>query len=235
MIDPPSESQPLEERVAALEAQLRQTEPVATGGSPLADRLLRYLPLLALGNLFVGAPAMIISIAVAFFAFEQADATKKMQVGSVWPMVSYDTGNLTDEGEPQINFNISNRGVGPARIGGMQLSYEGRAYRSIHDLMRACCVPKGEMVAAVLTDVNGEVIPPGEEFAFARIEPGAVSPSAYRRMEEARLRVRAQVCYCSVFDDCWVEDSQSTATRSVDQCPADWVQFGFPSGVRPGG
>ncbi len=204
------------------------------GGSFL-DRVLRYLPYMALGNLFVAAPAMIISIVVAYFAFEQADATKKMQVSSVWPILSYDTGNLSEDGEPEITFNLSNRGVGPARVGGMQVSYDGTAYRSIQDLMRDCCAPRGERVGAIVSAVNGEVIPAGARLAFARIDPVDLSPRSYARMEAARLKVRTQICYCSVFDDCWIEDSQMTGTEPVNQCPADWVQFGFPIGVKPGG
>lgn len=234
MGDGTNESVSYEDRLAALESRVGAADLGGDGRTVLA-RLLRYLPVLALGNLFVAAPAMIISVAVAYFAFEQAEATKKMQIGSVWPNVSYDSGNLDEAGEPQINFNISNRGVGPARIAGMQVSLDGKPYRSIQDLLRDCCTEKGDRVAVVMSSVNGEVIAPGDEFAFVQIAPEGVPARLYERIENTRMRVRAEVCFCSVFDDCWVEDSQSTAVRAVAQCPVDWVQYGFPSDVKPGG
>ena len=222
-----------QDRLAAIEERMTAIERGGMG-SGLAARALRLLPLLALGNMFIAAPALIVSGAVAYFAFEQAEATKKMQIGSVWPNVSYDTGNLDEAGEPQITFNVSNRGVGPARIGGMQLSIDGKAHNSIQSLLRDCCVGQGERFAVVMSGVNGEVIQPGDEFAFVTIDPEGVSPENYARIEEARMRVRTQICYCSVFDDCWIEDSQATKVEQVALCPADWVQYGFPSGVKPG-
>ncbi len=76
------ESEDYETRLAALEKRAERTDGTRESSSVLA-RLLRYLPLLAFGNLLVAAPALIISVAVAYFAFEQAEATKKMQIGSV--------------------------------------------------------------------------------------------------------------------------------------------------------
>lgn len=204
------------------------------GATGSLSRLLRYLPLLALGNLFIAAPALIISGAVAYFAFEQAEATKKMQAGSVWPNITYDTSNLSEAGEPRISFDVSNRGVGPAKIKGMQISLDGQPYRTIQDLLRDCCLEKGDPLAVVLTGVNGEVIPAGEEVSFAAIRPDNIPAAGYERLGEAHLRVRAQICFCSVFDECWIEDSQSTTVQPTAQCPADWMQYGFPSGVAPG-
>ncbi len=116
----------------------------------------------------------------------------------------------------------------------MQLSLDGKAYRSIQELLRDCCTERGDRVAVVMSSVNGEVIPAGDEIAFVGIAPEGVTPAAYRRIEGIRMRLRAQICFCSVFDDCWIEDSQATAVQPVAQCPADWVQYGFPSGVKPG-
>lgn len=115
----------------------------------------------------------------------------------------------------------------------MQLSLHGRAHNSIQSLLRDCCIEEGERFAVVMMGVNGEVVQPGDEFAFVTIDPDGVSPENYAQIEEARMRVRTQICYCSMFDDCWIEDSQATV-EPVAQCPADWVQYGFPSGVKPG-
>lgn len=201
----------------------------ATGG--LLNRALKYLPLLVLSNLLIAAPAFLISIAVAYFTFKQAEATEKMQIATVWPNIAYDTGNLSDDGEPRITLSVTNRGVGPAIVRGMEVSYQGKAYRDVHSLLRACCAKPEEPIALVLSSVNGEVIRAGDEINFAQVEPGGVSPTLFRRFDEARLELHARVCYCSVFDECWVEDSRSTIPLPVEICPADWTQFGFPSGI----
>lgn len=221
-------------RLAALEARIADIEQ-AEPRSPKVDRILRYLPFVAFGNMFLAVPAVLISLAVAYFAFQQAKATEKMQIAAVWPIVGYDTGNLSEDGEPLLTMNLSNSGVGPARIRGMEVSYEGRAYREIRDLVRDCCAERGDTIALVMSAINGEVLKAGEDLSFVQLAPGQTTPRVYERFEATRLSIRVRACYCSVFDDCWIEDSASVAQVAVATCPVDWVQFGFPEGVAPAG
>jgi hypothetical protein len=86
-----------------------------------AERLLKYLPALMFGHLFITIPAFVISLALAYATFVQADATHKIQQSETWPYVSYGTSN-TNEGKPEISFN-TNGGVGPAKLVAMQLTY----------------------------------------------------------------------------------------------------------------
>lgn len=208
----------LRERIALLE------RPESSGMS----RLLRYLPVLAFGNILFAAPAMLISIVVAYFAFEQADATKKMQIGSVWPNVSYDFSNISEDGKREISMLVANRGVGPARIAAMEVSYRGKTYTDIRSLMKACCVDEGGKVGVIVENINGEVIAPGEETDFVRLTPELSGEDTYTRFDELRSALRVRLCYCSVFDDCWVEDSRAPAPEPVKACPAGWNQFGMP-------
>lgn len=83
MIDTEPESMATrEDRLAAIEERMAAIEQGGIG-SGVATRALRLLPLLALGNMFIAAPALIVRDAVAYSAFEQAEATKKMPIGSV--------------------------------------------------------------------------------------------------------------------------------------------------------
>ena len=219
-------------RLAALEARMARME--ASGPrSARFNRLLKYLPFVALGNVALAFPAVLISLAVAYFAFQQAEATEKMQIAAVWPIVAYDTGNLSEEGDPVLTLNASNNGVGPARIRGMEVSYEGRTYRDIRMLLRDCCAEPGETIAVVMSAINGEVLKSGEELSFVQVTRDQTSPRVYERFEDARLSIRVRMCYCSVFDDCWIEDSAATTQVVVKSCPADWTQFGFPQGTTP--
>lgn len=209
----------LRERVAQLEA------PASSG----LNRLLRYLPVLAISNLLFAAPAMLISAAVAYFAFEQAEATKKIQIGSVWPNVAYAFSNIGEDGEREISMLATNRGVGPARIAAMEVSYRGNAYPDIRSLMKACCVGEGGPIGVIVQNINGEVIAPGEEINFVQLTPELSGEQTYARFGNLRPELRVRLCYCSVFDDCWIEDSRATAVQPVAVCPADWIPFGEPS------
>jgi len=217
--DPPDN---IEQRLARLE------QATGSAGPSALDKLLKYVPILALSNLLVSAPAFLISIGVAYFTFVQAEATEKMQIATVWPHVTADTSNLAENGEPQMRLNLANQGVGPALIKGMEVSYRGKAYPDPHALLRACCVPDGA-IRLIISTSNGEVMRPGEEIDFLRFAPDALPVGGFERFEAARGEIGIRVCYCSVFDDCWIADNEREGDpKPVEQCPADWVQYGFP-------
>lgn len=195
------------------------------------SRLLRLLPLVAAANAVLAVPALVISVGVAYFAFVQAEATDKMQVASVWPRVTYATSNQDGDGTERITLSLVNKGVGPALIRGMEIRYRGKAYTGFRQLIDACCARPDDRLSLGIGSINGEVLRPGEEMMFALMEPDGTPPAAYRRFATERGELAVRICYCSVFDDCWVDDWRRAEPVPVAQCPADWVQYsGFPQG-----
>lgn len=216
----------LEQRLAGIE---RALEAKPGGAERALDRAARYLPLLALSNLFVSAPAFLISIGVAYFTFVQAEATEKMQVASVWPRVTYTTSNQTEDGTPRITLSLENKGVGPAMIRGLEVRMDDRPYVGFRDILGACCTDRPEDVPLGIGTVNGEVLRPGEEMHFAILPFDQGFAGEWQRFNEARLNLRVRACYCSVFEDCWIDTWERADPQPVDQCPTDWVQYtGFP-------
>ncbi|MEL6487006.1 MAG: hypothetical protein AAFQ13_07675 [Pseudomonadota bacterium] len=189
------------------------------------DRLLRYLPLMALGNMAVAVPTFVISLTLAYFTFVQAEATQKMQVAAVWPYVSFGSSNYDTNGEPRIALALGNDGAGPARIAGLQLTYNGKAEPNLRALLAACCAQDPARLGYGEQRINGEVLRPGETVAFATLSPLQSGPEVWSAFERERFRVKTEVCYCSVFDECWVRDMSQSQAERVDECPADWTQF----------
>lgn len=215
----------LADRIARIEAIMASKQ----APSSVFERILRYVPFLAIGNFALAAPAFLISAAVAYFSFIQADATEKMQIATVWPHLNYATGNLDDSGKPVILLTVGNQGVGPAKVEGMEVSYQGKAYRDAESLIKACCVAEGWESPFVITSrLNGMVLRPGEETNLIRLDPENATPQVFESLDANRFDVRVKACYCSVFEDCWVMDSQARENEPVKACPANWAQFGFP-------
>ena len=71
----------------------------------------------------------------------------------------------------------------------------------------------------------GEVLRPGENVMFAQLDPQKVPADTWSRFDEERLKLKVRICYCSVFEDCWIADSGNDRATPVKQCPADWHQF----------
>lgn len=189
------------------------------------DRLLKYLPFMAIGHFLVGVPALIVSLSVAYFSFVQAEATDKMQVASVWPRVSYETSNLGENGQDTITMSLINKGVGPATIRGMRVEYDDQEFAGFRELLSACCSSSPEDLSVAIGGINGEVLRPGERMVFAQLFPQAENIAAYRAFETERLKLEVSVCYCSVFEDCWVQTTVEPEPATTAKCPLDWKQY----------
>ena len=200
-------------------------------GDPARDRgmrtLLRYLPFLALGNLMVAVPALLLSLTVAYFTFVQAAATERMQQAAVWPYVTYATSNLDEDGRASIALSLVNKGAGPARIEAMEIRYRGEAVGDARDLLARCCAADADTLDILVGGVVDDVLSPGEEKLFLGLVPDATNGAVFERLSEARLMIEVNTCYCSVFDECSVTAAGSPRPRAVERCPADWTRFGM--------
>ena len=197
----------------------------------LPERLLKYLPALMFGHLFITIPAFVISLALAYATFVQADATHKIQQSETWPYVSYGTSN-TNEGKPEISFNLTNGGVGPAKLVAMQFAYKGKPMNSPREFLRSCCAGTRPL-SFMSSPVNG-VLRPGERRDFIRLARDESNTDIWDKLEAERWNVVVQSCYCSIFDDCWVLDSGKNDPQPVDSCPANWTRFEErPNSARP--
>jgi hypothetical protein len=188
---------------------------------PLLRSLLRT-------EILITLPTLFISIALAYFSFVQADASRKMQRTETWPYVSYGTDNSSPEVKDEISFSLSNDGVGPARMQEMEFVYAGRPMRDPIEYIRNCCAAEAASVARNLTFTTNRVdgvLRPGEKRSFIRLAKTDQNAALWNKLNDERWKVAVRTCYCSIFDDCWVFDSRKQQPSEVKVCPADWTKF----------
>ncbi|MGM9480091.1 hypothetical protein ACS5PN_02755 [Roseateles sp. NT4] len=179
--------------------------------------------------------AMVVSFASLYLAIhhghvmqEMAEANARMVTATSWPQVSYSTSNTDVTGQfTRLRFSLTNKGVGPARIEGMEVSYEGKPVQSVQDLLKTCCSTGGKPsgLAWRLSTANGEILRPGEEKDFLQLDKSA-NEELWARVNDLPGKVTVKACYCSVFDECWVTDSRAKKAAKVKACPTDWAQYG---------
>jgi hypothetical protein len=216
-----------EDRIERLEARLAELESKAEGdpGRRL-DRLLKYLPLLFAANLLVGGPALVIALVTAYATFTQAEATTKIQQAEAWPFLSYGTNNEGEAGEREISLVLSNDGIGPALLGPVEISYEGRAVRTPHELLERCCgYRRGSGATFTTSASSGISIRPGGSVRFLRLPASARSEQLWTTFDRERWKLQVRACYCSIFGDCWVVRGMQAQPRLVDQCPTNWAVY----------
>ncbi|HEY2481970.1 MAG TPA: hypothetical protein VGI30_07220 [Caulobacteraceae bacterium] len=195
-------------------------------------------------DLVLALSAIFISGVSLFVAIEHGKTERDLVAANSWPFLRPATSN--DYGpEHDLEFGVSNGGVGPAKVKTFEVFYQGAPVTDPHDLLRRCCglstdpvVMKHQINNAFVTSaVEDEVIRPGEDNIVFRLRKSAADPQVAQRFDQAlrgftqRGPLSFRACYCSVFDECWTTSLTSTDVTRVKVCPAPRVRF-IPSGGR---
>lgn len=202
----------------------------------IGSRFLRYLPLITIAHFLIGLPALIASLALAWFAFVQADATQKMQTGGVMPFVTFGTSNGDAEGNQDIALTLTNNGVGPAILGPIEIRYEGKPMTTPIDLLRTCCTKSETQALRFSTSPStGIAVRPGETIEFVSFPRTPQSEGVWQTFNKERWKLKVRACYCSIFNDCWVTEGMQGLPKAVNKCPANWSLYREDAGNRIAG
>jgi hypothetical protein len=190
--------------------------------------------LFAVAALFVSAVSLWVGIRT-----EQAN--EKLVAASTWPYLYVDSSNANPDGSPVIRLDVINSGVGPAKVESFEVFWNGKAWPATDALAGACCGYKPFNIATdaesrkagiLLGAVQGVVIRAGETRAFLTFLLTPETSATWHALDTARSRMSYRICYCSVFDECWIGDFhgiEASATqlhpRRVKICPVPKVPF----------
>jgi hypothetical protein len=185
---------------------------------------------LAVIGIFTGAVAL-------YAALNEADAVRKQLDASVWPNIEPGTDRWSKEAVarrsefagvegPMFRFTVLNSGIGPAKIQSVRIRVDGVAHRNWNSLLTALTgeEPGEEGFEFGTSTIGGRVIPAGNQVnPLTLIGERAEKVIAALPGREGTQRVTLEICYCSVYDRCWVtEDDPSTADSEpapVKKCP----------------
>jgi len=206
-----------------MDPQVDDQLPAEKPPRPWQERLLRYLPIFTIAHMTLTIPTVVLSLALAYFTFVQADATRKIQQSETWPYVLFGTGNGTPDGKKEITLNLTNNGVGPARIEAMELTYRGKAMATPTEFLKECC-SGGQKITFMSEPVSG-VLRPGEQSNFIRLPRTDANAAIWDKLDSERWRIVVRACFCSIFDDCWISDNRKKHPQAVKVCPANWKTF----------
>jgi hypothetical protein len=185
--------------------------------------------------------AVVVSVVSLWVAIGSEDANRKMVAASSWPFLQIVTGNSDAQNRPELIFSIANAGVGPAKVRSFEVFWRGKPYRSSFRLMHDCCgyeipttppqTPEGELPPGQVSSshVAHNVIRAGEERPFLSYELTAGNATVWKKFDEVRQNdLRYRVCYCSVFDECWIDTFDFTGDSGperIEACPIPKVLY----------
>jgi len=183
-------------------------------------------------DFLVAICALITSMASIWLSVTQSDDMQRLVQAQSWPFLGFSTSNtetntVTGKPEPVISMTIENLGVGPAKIQSLEIFYKGKNVKTSRELLRACCTDATGKIqedawkqTPILTSsVVGRVLRAGQTVPFLYWSRPETDNAIWEKLNMARFEVEKKICYCSVFDECWTSDLESTQSTPVKSCP----------------
>ena len=137
---------------------------------------------------------------------------------SVWPYLSVGYTYSSNTDTDGFIWRIDNNGVGPARVETVALTLDGKPMRNWDEALDALGFKERPNMST--TSFSGDVIPPNlnRETAIQAIRINRRDVAA--AFKAAVDRFAMDVCYCSVYDECWVAHWAKPKVDPVARCDA---------------
>ncbi|MEL8056721.1 MAG: hypothetical protein AAGK66_11230 [Pseudomonadota bacterium] len=197
------------------------------------NRLLVRLSILQLIPTVVG---IFIATLALYAALNESDAVRKQQQASVWPHIQIDRTNITTDMNTGLIIGVSNRGIGPARIRGVNVTLDGEALQSWNQVFEQILPDASGYFPRTDSFISTTVLVPGSNVVtidlnteiYTTYDLDSMDGIATREETEnlilglreafAEDRLEMELCYCSVFDDCWHVSSIERDPTPVRNC-----------------
>ena len=188
-----------------------------TDSVPLLSGVERVFVRLTLWQTVLSVAGVFIAIVALYAALNESAAVRQQTAATVWPFVQLLIEDFDTEADAGFTISLSNAGVGPARMRELRLIIDGKPIRNWE---HAVTVLDGKTTANVSRNwISDRVLRPDETVFII----STMDPDLARRFQAALANPNTSVtyCYCSIFDDCWLADSQKDIQNPepVDECP----------------
>ena len=177
----------------------------------------------SLADKILAITAIFLSGVSVFIAVHHGQTMERLVAANSWPNISYATGNESDDGQKIISFILKNTGVGPARIDTFEVFFHGKPISNLSGFTAGLAKGSSNFSTSTVTD---EVLPAWDSIDFISLPREGNSAEMWDAANVERFAVRVRVCYCSVFDECFVRDSADRRPKRVQECkPSQPVQY----------
>jgi len=176
--------------------------------------------------------AFFISLISLWLAMHHGKTMEKLVESNSYPNIDIDLSNGIDFQRRGHVLSLSNTGIGPARIRSVTAQFQGKPVSGLREMLTACCGYAPALAPQLLyfssDDIRGALIPVGRKVELFRwAEPERSSPlsAVFDSFNQHRAELELTVCYCSVFDECYVRSSRKREPVRVEACPVERANF----------
>ncbi len=168
---------------------------------PAGPRRRRWSP-----EMITAASAVVIGVSALFVSVYEAQLVRQQQRAAVWPHL--EAGHSFDG--QSFRVLAENTGIGPSRVEQVVLRYDGEPLDDWSSFFEQAGIP---VRGYLQSQLSGRTLLPGRPLDVLLV----TDPEILNAVNDHWSRVRAEACYCSIFDECWVTDFLELRNR-VARC-----------------
>ncbi len=178
----------------------------------------------------IAGTALLVSVISLSVAVGHGRTMEKLVAANSWPYVS---GNLSigNQGEAKGNMlliRFANSGIGPAEVRSLEVFDGARALRGFDDLIRLTRAAfPGVQGRTGFAPINGTMLPRDGHVDLFTFASPAMSDASVLSAVPKLSGLRFRLCYCSVFDECYLRDDRARLARPerISACPVVAAPF----------
>lgn len=157
--------------------------------------------------------AVVFSLAALFVAVAEVNSERAQQRASVWPHIEISEAYS----EAGFTLRMTNKGVGPALMGRMALTFDGKPVTDLDQLIldtigaeKAFSYERYGM-----SDPSNGVLAPSDEVRLFTVD---WDDSTRELIQAWNGRIDIVTCYCSINNDCWQTSLTTESNTPIDSC-----------------
>ena len=166
--------------------------------------------------------AFAVSLISLWIAVHHGKTMERLVASNSYPNIDVENGNSYKDGKDSVFLRLNNTGVGPARLRTVAITFDGKPVRNLQEMLKQCCgLDEDGLIQYFKSgDVRGAMIPAGgsiELFRWIRMDSNS---GQYVPFSAAQKKIGIDICYCSVFKECYRFTDRQIEPESVESCPA---------------
>jgi hypothetical protein len=183
-----------------------------------------------LADFAVAFTALFVSLCSMGIALHHGRTMQRLVEANSRPFIQITTSSghaATDSGSSQaLTVHISNPGAGAARVERFSILVDDKAVKDMSEaLLRLAGLPANTPEASTVlgpmtySEIAPSYLKAGSDQVVLRWPRTASNASIWDKDAEAGSdRVKFETCYCSIFDECWIENSHTFRPAPVTTC-----------------
>jgi hypothetical protein len=176
-----------------------------------------------MADMTVAFSALFVSLCSLGIAVHHGHTMQKLVEANSRPLIQFSisTGELTaGVATSALIVLISNPGAGAARVEKFSMLLDGRPVKSVKAaLLELAGDPAAVLGGMLQSDIAPSYVKANSEVTVLRWPRTDSNAAVWDKvMSVDPGRVKFEACYCSIFDECWIEDSNAFKPRAVTDC-----------------